>query len=87
MNALGLISIYQLFIAFFLAGGGGGGRGRAEGRVGSQLQPVRSRRIVRGLSLQLLGLLVVVCGLSSYGKWPALPQGMWDLSSPNRDQT
>ena len=34
-----------------------------------------------------MGSVVVAGGLSSCGTWAWLPRGMWDLSSPTRDQT
>ena len=33
------------------------------------------------------GLLSAVCKFSSSIAWISLPRGMWDLSSPTRDQT
>ena len=38
-------------------------------------------------SLWHAGSLVEARKLSSCGAWDSLPHGMWDLSSPTRDQT
>ena len=42
---------------------------------------------MRDLSLQCEDSLVVACRLNSCSTWAQLLHGIWDLSSPNKDQT
>ena len=53
--------------------------------MGSQRVTNRHKALFSGIYLFIGWVLVVTHGL--WSTWAQLPQGMWDLSSPTRDQT